>query len=410
MPYLRTDEDGVQRQYTRMTEFTSTGECEVLAWNDKNLPFNRSRKGNIVTLPGTLTHHKIALDRLKSMTKPYKQLPLEIEAQEREYFTQLQKEHRRQKKLQKDDPTGRFALMSIEDKKTKLENMNDNIEQYYRFYEQFLQQHPHVVIYVEEKRFWKRKLLAGTIDLVATFKLKGVVAKVTIHDEIGEREYFFEDPQNPTANWYSVITLLDWKTSKAKQKGHAKQLSGYHFMWEDIGEFDFLRKQNGIINAQIYSVLLGKPSRYLKSHPDGQLYQFIKYDINSSFFLAYEKVRQSPRRLTVDENGKHGIKGRCIFCSEINNCPDNVVVPHNFREDEYIPMIPFSLRDISYMRLLLKNMNSTHAEYLKEKLTGMQKELELRMQTYQQKEIDTQIFEILKIKESDMVVLPVESN
>lgn len=386
MPYIK---DG--KTYTRMTEFVGYGECEALAYNDKHLGINRPRKGNIVTLPGTITHHKIAENEMKMISPDMPPLVLELEPGEREQFIKMQQNHRKQKKIQKANVDGRYNDMDYEAMMTKYEILLQDIMVFYGHYEQFVIHHPHKPLFVEQQQFWERKLLAGTLDLVAVFKLKGIIVDMVLHEDVGSRKYFVENENHPDAEEMEVATITDWKTSKSKQKGHPDQLSGYHFMWEDLGEFDKIRKRGYPVNSQSWSVLVGKPKRYPRNHPEGQLYQLYKYDTDSSFFLIHQVIRDNPRPITSDLDGNVGLKGRCMFCSEAISCPENFILPHNFRADEIIPLVPFRLVELTTLRLAIKDMNQKNIHYLKDKLDNIYNELVERQEIYENSDLDVEL-------------------
>jgi hypothetical protein len=347
MPY---DQDGII--YTRVTEATAYIECEALAWIDKNHPIHRPRKANAVTLAGTLMHHKIAEDEMKKMTKAYKKMPFELDHQERGLFQGMIMDHREQKNVQENNPK-RFQYMTEPELMTKYEKVMESVKILFGNYQQFCIDEPHTPVFVEERKFYEPMRLAGTVDLLAKFRLQGDIHTLDLHPHfpVGPKEYFIENTLD--GKFMDVTTILDWKSSKTKQKGHPVQLSTYHLMWELLGELDRLRKQGHIINSQVYSVLLGVRDpipKYVIRQGLPTMYQFLKYDVDTKPFLKCLEIRESPRPITNNEKGKDGIKGRCTFCSNVMYCPDNAVIPSSYRSDAIIPLTTFESRQTKNYR------------------------------------------------------------
>lgn len=395
MPY---NVDG--KIYTRITELTSYVECEALSYIDKTKPFNRPTKANAVTLAGTLVHHKIAQSEMKKMKRPYKSIELEFNDQERFMFQEMILDHKEQRQIQQDNPE-RFKDMHPDYLKTKYEKIMEDVIILYNNYKVFLNDNVYKPVYIEEKKFYEPLLIAGTVDLVATFQLTGYVRKINIHSyfDVGEKEYFVEDPNGEPM---MVATLLDWKSSKSKQKGHALQLSAYHLMWELLGEFDRLRTNGHIINAQSYSVLLGKRKKipqYVINQGLPTQYQLFKYDMDSSPFLQCLEIRKSPRPIAMDVEGGIGIKGRCMFCNQIVYCPDNKMIPVNMTSQSIIPLTEFDLKDTTALVLLMSEMDNKSINNIKNKINDIHLQLEERTKLFNNTDIKDVIKEDFGIED-----------
>lgn len=408
MPYF---ENGIR--YTRITELTSYIECEALAHIDKTKPINRPVKGNVVTLPGTLCHHKIAEHEMDKMSVPYKKIEMEFNAQEKFLFQEILMDHKEQKEIQKLNPS-RFGDMPPDQLRTKYEIMLKDIDSFYDNYLVFDRDNPHVPVYIEEKRFYDPLQIAGTVDLIAKFNLIGRVEKLDLHpyfsgfnnivhhsdprsgeewDEemfvpnVGEKEYFVPDPDGEKIE---VTTLLDWKSSKAKQKGHPLQLSAYHLKWELLGDMDKMRNNGHIINSQCYSVLLGnrkKIPKYVLKQGLPTEYQFFQYEVDSTAFLECLEIRKSPRPIAMDIDGNVGIKGRCVFCGQLAYCPDNKIIPSVRNVQSLIPLTEFDLRDTTALTLLMSEMDNPSINNVKKKIGLIHQQLENRQKAFNKTDI-----------------------
>lgn len=360
MPYIKDD-----KKYDRITEVVSGFDCEATVYINQKLPVNRPRKQNTSSIQGTLLHNRIAKNELAMQKNPYKVLNLELDGGDTKLLNKLLSDHRIQKSIQQHK---RFKDMEPELLKTKYETMNNYINDMFITYASFVADYPHDPIYVEEKRFWDRKMIAGTIDIIMEIPLMGYVQELTLHPEIGKRWYFLEDRNHPNAKLFKTATPLDWKSSRAKQKGHKIQLSAYHFMWEDLGEFDRLRKQGYVINAEAWSILLGKRTRIPKHEQDPKPYQLHRYTCDSTDFLKCLEIRESPRPITVNIEGSVGLKPKCMVCSDIMYCPDNVLLPAFPDSNSFMPLVSFSESDLKIMQLATKKMQSAPGIILKHKI------------------------------------------
>lgn len=383
MPY---DKNGII--YTRITEASSYVECEALAWIDQQYPVFRPRKANAVTLAGTIMHHKIAEDEMKKMVKAYKKIPFELDHQERGLFQGLITDHQKQKQIQKTN--SRFKHMSEPELMTKYEKVMENVRIFFGNYQQFCIDNPHTPVFIEEQRFYEPLKIAGTVDLLAKFKLRGYLRTVNLHPKfnVGAKRYFFEDPNGEEME---VTTILDWKSSKTKQKGHTTQLSAYHLMWELTGDLDRLRQRKHIINAQVFSVLFGvreKIPKYVLAQGLPTMYQFLKYDVDTTLFLVCLEIRESPRPITNNLKGKDGIKGRCTFCASVMYCPDNKVIPNSYRSDAIISLTNFTYKDTSSVLLALKELDNPAINPVKQKLQDIHNKLEKNLKIFKNVDLD----------------------
>jgi hypothetical protein len=372
MPYTK---DG--KKYDRITEVVSGLECEAIAYINETEPINRAQKSNTSSLQGTLAHNKIAKNELGLLSKPYKRLLLELDTKDRHLLNKLVKNHRSQKKIESLKDYNRSHTP------TKYERMNAFIEAAYMNYISFLADYPHEVILVEEKRWWDKRRIAGTIDLIMKTSMNGYLKTMTLHPELGPKEYFIPDHKHPDAVPHQVVTLLDWKTSKLKQEGHRVQLSGYHFMWEELGELDRFRKKGWKINSESWSVLLGERTypKSSRAQQDWRPYQLLKYSVESSDFLLALRIRENPRPLTVNaKSGKDGLKPRCMVCSDIMYCPDNALTPSVPDWETFIPLEPFSLGELALMTSRGGTAKSRVGQLVNKKINRMfntlQKEIE----------------------------------
>jgi hypothetical protein len=355
-------------KYDRITEVVSGLECEAIPYINATQPANRAQKSNTASLQGTLTHNKIAKNEMGLLSKQYKRLVLELDAKDKQLLNRIVKNHRSQKKIE--------TLKDYKREKTptKYERMNEFIEAAYMNYLSFLADYPHEVVLVEEKRWWDKKKIAGTIDLVMKTNMIGYLKTMTLHPEIGPREYFITDHKHPDAKQHQVITLLDWKTSKLKQEGHRVQLSAYHCMWEDLGELDRFRKKGWVINSEAWSVLLGERiyPKSTKAQQDWTSYQLLKYSVNSEDFLVALRIRENPRPLTVNvKSGKDGLKPRCMVCSDIMYCPDNMLTPSDPSWDTFIPLEPFSLGELALMTTRTGSAKSKVGQLINRKINRL---------------------------------------
>jgi hypothetical protein len=260
MPYK---EDG--KDYTRITEAVGYGDCKRLAFNDKYLDPQRPKRFSLVAVSGTLTHQRIAQFELAKMERPYKQETLSLEEYEKKQFARLYRQH---KKIKAQTP----------EKVTQYQEVLTKVGKTYSNFLVFNSDYEHEPLYVEEKRFSDNLRLAGTIDLIMVHTLCGRLVEEELHEGLGKRRYFREDPNGEL---HKVATLLDWKTSKSKQKGHQTQMTGYHLMWEIEGWLDGIRGLGIEVNLESWSVLLGeyKPSKrtiafFGGAPPPYQLYKY----------------------------------------------------------------------------------------------------------------------------------------
>lgn len=394
MPYIRKG-----KKYSRMTEVIGGTECEALPWIDQTYAMDRPRRGTLAAIIGTLVHFKFEEYELNNnMSKAYKTAHLDLNEDERLMLKQLLINHRKQQKIQNNSQE-RFNFVPEDQQKTQYELFNEEINDLYANFLAFQADNPHKAIYVEEKRFWDQYLVAGTVDLIAVFKLRGVLREkeVPYTNPPVKRIYFYEEPTNPNAEEMEVITLLDWKSSKMKLPAHKGQLGGYHLMWEALGEFDKLRKSTGLpINNQCFSVLLGKRARISQKEialHNGKppIYQFFKYDSDYEAFFLGLGVRVDPRPLTIGINGNVGLKGKCMVCSDVYYCPDNINIPVVTELGSYIPLKPFNMKELSQLKMLLANIHANDLGPLKKKIESMYEEL-LELSNIQ----DSTIYEILE--------------
>lgn len=376
MPYIK---DG--KKYSRMTELLGYSECEALAWIEETYGMDRPKRGTLAAITGTVSHHKFAEYEMKQLEKPYKQLKLNLNPDERIMLRQLLLNRKKQTQIQNNSKE-RFHHVPSQHQITQYELFNQDINNAYANFLAFCADHPHKTIYVEEKRFWDTFQVAGTVDLIASFKIKGVLREkeVPFAEPAVRRTYFFEEPLNPVAKEYEVATILDWKTSKVKQAGHLHQLSGYHFMWEGLGEFEKLRNAGYVINNEAYSVLLGerkkisqREQKLFNGNPPP--YQFIKYPTDYTHFLLSLGVKKDPRPLTAGIDGKTGLKGKCMICSDVYYCPDNINIPVVSNKETYIPLMPFNLKEVSHMKMLLTGIVGKTFDPIKKKVERMYDEL-----------------------------------
>lgn len=396
MPY---EKDGIR--YNRVTEISAYVECEALAWIDKNNPMTLPKKANAVTLGGTLTHHRIADNELKEMNNPYKTITFEWGDQEKQMFERLMSDHKEQKEVQKNSPD-RFQHMSEIELMSKYEKIMGDIKIFYGNYIQFCFDEPHTPIFVEEKLWNDDFKVAGTVDLIATFNLRGRIEKKNLHPyfNVGEKDYFVPDAAGEFMN---VTTILDWKTSKKAMKAHEVQMSVYHLLWELSGKLDRLRSKGHIINSQTFSVLLGeyKPSQAAIKRGDPLMYQFKKYEVDSSAFLASLEIREAPRPVTKDLEGKDGLKGRCMFCSYVMYCPDNEVTSSYERGTIFTTGVPFNYTDTSALLLMMGELDNKVINPIKHKIKAIHKEIEKRIAVSDDKAIEDKVLEDAEIEKPD---------
>ncbi len=344
------------KRYDRITEVVGQGECEAIGWINQNKPDNRARVSNLAALAGTLVHQKVASNELKLMSVPYKKEPLTFSRDQKQLWFKIQKDHKRTVLL---NDANQYATDS-QKKQTRYEELQHAASVSYSNYLAFLFDNTHTPIFVEETIYNDDYDIAGTVDLIAIFNLRGYIDSKTPHP-VGERSYFIEDPDGEE---FEVVVVLDWKTSKMKQKGHQTQMSGYHLMLETNGIFDRLRGKGYAIAYDTWSVLLGERIRISKKEMlatnDNPLpYQLFKYPSNSKHFLVCKTVGNNPRPLTVSLDGKTGLKGLCMVCSDILHCPDRDIFSYSPQdEDIVIPLEPFTRKELSTLVLIMRRMKN----------------------------------------------------
>jgi len=369
MPYIK---DGIK--YDRMTEVCSAWDCEAVSYINKTQPINRTKKINISSLQGTLTHNKIANNEMTFLPIAYKELHLELDDQDKILLAKLIGDHRKQKKIEQGNPQF-FGTYTPDEKATRYERMNSAITEFFLNYASFVADYPHKPLFIEEKKFWEKEKIAGTVDLIFETEMRGYVATLNLHPELGPHKYFVADSQNVNSRIFKVATFLDWKTSSQKQTGHRIQMSGYHRMWEDLGLLDELRKRGYVINSEGWSVLLGHRSRIPKYEHDPKPYQLFKYSCDSTDFLWCNGVRKNPRPITLDHKGKEGLKPKCMVCGDIMYCPDNLLTPSYPRFDNFAPLVDFNLLELGMLMPQAQEMKSERAQILKAKIDIMIAEL-----------------------------------
>lgn len=396
MPY---EKDG--NKFNRVTEIAGYVECEALAWIDQNTPMDIPKKGNVVTLPGTITHHKIAENELKEMKNPYKRIDFEWGEQEKQMFERLLSDHKSQKEVQRSKPD-RFKHMSDLELMSKYEKLMEDVRFFYSNYTQFCIDEPHKAIFVEEKIWDDGFKVAGTVDLIGIFRLKGRIVKREAHPyfDVGEKEYFVEDLNG---DWMDVVTISDWKTSKRKMKAHEVQMSIYHLIWERSGKLDRLREKGYIINSQTFSILLGEKKPTQKAIAMGlpTAYQFIKYEVDTAPFLASLEIREAPRPVTKDLEGNDGLKGRCMFCSYIMYCPDNEVTSSYEKGTIYSTATPFNDRDTSVILLMFSELDNATVNPTKHKIQALHEEIKKRRAVSDDKSIEDRVLEDAGIEKTN---------
>jgi len=217
------------------------------------------------TLVGSLVHHKIAQNenRNRPIVNQTKVIH-NMSPKHKKIYNGLIVDHKNTRNKNSDLATF-----------TKYQDMLNQIEYCYGRYTHFTLEHPHKPLAIEQHVSYKPYKLKGIADLVMVHRRRGYVDRFNLHSPfpVGTREYFIEEP---TADeFHDVITLVDWKTSKKPLKRDLYQLSIYHLIWELTGEFNRLRRTRGIINSQVWSVLLGQQKA-------PEVYKLIKYDVDNN--------------------------------------------------------------------------------------------------------------------------------
>lgn len=392
MPYIRNG-----KTYRRVTEVVAALECEATAFISKHYAMDRPQKSNTFALGGSLAHYKIEGHVLSLMKNPPKQKPFELDPPSRLLMNKLLREHKRQKKIEQANKSGRYSSGDVSTL-SRWDQLQEKVKIFYGNFNLFLMDYPFKPIMVEERLWWDAKLVAGTVDLIATFRLKGVIQQKTLHQEIGSRPYFVEDHHLPDAQWYDVLTITDWKTSATKLKSFPIQMSAYHLMWEALGKLDHFRRQGFIINQDCWSAMFGERKRIPQKEIDPKPYQLVKYMADSKPFLEGLAICEDPRPLTLGSDGSLGIKGRCLVCQDIAHCPDHIFTPMQRKEDLFIPLIPFTTQDVAILRMALKDMNTQRVQILKDKLNTMGNEIMEISEIQKDVDLDKILLESLEIE------------
>jgi hypothetical protein len=339
MPYKIRD-----KEYHRVTEVTGAGECLATARGVKE---GEIKIATTTPLAGIMTHLRIE-NRLKKMCGQNPK-PLSYSEPTNLVWRKVRDNHLKQKKKDPD------AVTSYETILKKAGKCWENFLDFLHDYPEFKPVCEHI-----ESRVYSEKLeYAGTADIIFLMPMKGrrfhaCHYKGGPNKEYKSCEYFLEcdrdqkykkekDKRCPKyegtgrnkveltpckCKWEMVISLGDWKTSSQKQKGHQRQLSAYHFACEEMGIWDKFRNmgdgkggQGYAINWECWSLLFG--DHKVKSVDEN--YRLHRYEPYINDFLESSRRFQNPRDISINERGEIGLKGRCMFCNHLLDCPDRVI-------------------------------------------------------------------------------------
>ena len=230
-------------------------------------------------------------------------------------ITKLRLQHQRMRKI---DP----------DCQTTYNDILIKVDDCYANYLAFRADYPFTPLMIE-RRMFSRELykVGGTVDLVALAEVKGYQITATPDKKhLPSKTYFKKCDHKKPCKCYKqrVIIVCDWKSSTKKQDGHRIQMSIYFCMLEELGVFDKLRKKGYDIGWETWSLLLGKreikPKARIKTP-----YRLHLYDPTVDDFLGRWDVYKKARYMSINVKGKTGIKGRCMFCAYLPNCPDRIM-------------------------------------------------------------------------------------
>jgi len=288
LPYRYT-EKGREYLLNRTTEISNSYECEMYARLDKEhrkKMKDPSLEGlspplrfNVAALRGTITHHRIEgyMAAIMDIPKPV----LKLDLHQQKLFTKLRKSPTRYK----------YFVKSID-------HCFENFMQFYsdnknNFVPLFLEKRMVIIKRNPDGTIDENKSIVGTIDCIAKWKTQ--------------------------KGWRTVI--LDWKTSKRGLLSHSIQLSGYyweftnHQLYKDMADM-------GIFNEAPYWHDEGKPVT-LCAIFGGYKYELKKYNVDLNKWLKAWKIHNNPRNLAYNHGNKEvGIKGLCIVCDRVQDCPE----------------------------------------------------------------------------------------
>ena len=309
MPY---EKDG--NLIPRVTEVIGSGECEATAYIEKDEKLRKGvRTSHMVTLPGTMLHAKIEQELKEEVGMKVPKLPLK--GLDGKLLTQLRLQHQ---KMRKKDPKCQ----------TTYDDIMNKVHDCYANYLAFRIDHPFTPLLIE-RRMFSRKFykVGGTVDMVALTEIKGYQIIATPDAKHLPKKQYFKmcDHTTPCKCFkQKVVIVCDWKSSVTKQEGHRLQMSIYFCMLEELGVFDKFRQKGYDIGWETWSLLLGKreikPKARIKTP-----YRLHWYDPTVDDFLVSWDVYNNARYMSINLKGKTGIKGRCMFCAYLPNCPDRIM-------------------------------------------------------------------------------------
>ncbi len=292
------------RDYFRTTGVLSSKECQAVGYNIKN-KVKKDLVTNAITIPGTLMHWKNEkfLREVKDLAPPE---PTHWSKGAQEILDQWTKDGEIQERLIMPANQGFDGFMMFWKK-------------YHHINEEGIEVPSIDPVLIEHTMYVDNfantgMAVAGTADLIARVWLKG---------EIEEDGYFHECkhhiPYDPlckcTHMW--VVTLMDWKFSIRKQPSHPEQLSAYHYKAMVTGAFDIVSEDGKFpINHENWSLLFKRPNNVVG-------FTLNRYSQDIKPFLSALKIMEDPKFTSLNSrNYTFGLKGRCLFCSYQNNCPD----------------------------------------------------------------------------------------
>ena len=290
MPYVDKVTGAIR---DRVSEVLNAPDCETTAYLLKKGDPKRPREANAVTIPGSTLHYRIAayISRTKGFPPPPVFRPNPGEKAIIDNWREL-------------------GILESE----LTVPVNEAFQNFLKFWSDHEIDPIAVEQYLEHDFEYKgkKRKLSGTVDLVARVKLFGIVDE---NNMFRQCIHVSPDPRCQCSQ-HLVVTILDWKNSKTKQKNNQMQLTVYGWMGTENGKMK-IWTENGKypINAVHWSLLL-------KTRLGIRDYNLIRYERDFKDFFRGYNILDDPRPVPRNHRtGNVGISMRCSFCSDRPSCP-----------------------------------------------------------------------------------------